>query len=117
MRRSQADIHAWGRSNQVAFDPLKEEFAVLTASGGEAQSFRLLGPVLDEKLLMHECVEKLYRKAKPKARALLRCRRYYSMKDMLLLFKAHVRSQIEWCNGAVFHAAPSVLERLNSVQS
>ena len=66
---------------------------------------------------MQKCVEKLYRKAKPKARALLRCRRYYSMKDMLLLFKAHVRSQIEWCNGAIFHAAPSLLERLDSVQS
>ena len=117
MRRSQADIHAWGRRNQVAFDPLKEEFAILAASGGEAQSFRLLGPVLDEKLLMHECIEKLYRKAKPKARALLRCRRFYSVKDMLVLFKAHVRSQIEWCNGAIFHAAPSLLERLDSVQT
>ena len=117
MRRSQGDIHAWGRRNQVAFDPLKEEFAILAASGGEAQSFRLLGPVLDEKLLMHECIEKLYRKAKPKARALLRCRRFYSVKDMLVLFKAHVRSQIEWCNGAIFHAAPSLLERLDSVQT
>ena len=48
MRRSQADIHAWGRSNQVAFDPQKEEFVVLAANGGEAKYFRLLGPVLDE---------------------------------------------------------------------
>ena len=31
--------------------------------------------------------------------------------------RAHVRSQIEWCNGAMFHAAPSLLERLDSVQT
>ena len=40
------------------FDPLNDEIAVLAASGCDAQSFRLLGPVLDEKLLMHECVDK-----------------------------------------------------------
>ena len=51
LRCSQADIHAWGRSNRVSFDPLKEEFAVLAARGGDAQTFRLLGPVLDEKTI------------------------------------------------------------------
>ena len=76
----------------------------------------MLGPTLDEKLFMHECIQKLYRKAKPKARALLRCRRFYSIGDLLLLFKTHVRSQIEWCNGAIFHAAPSGLDCLDSVQ-
>ena len=33
------------------------------------------------------------------------------------LVKTHVRSQIEWCYGAIFHAAPSKLERLDTVQS
>ena len=65
---------------------------------------------------MDECIAKLYRKAKPKARALLRCRRYFSVRDLLMLYKAHVRSQIEWCNGAVFHAARSRLEWLDSIQ-
>ena len=116
MRQSQSDIHEWGRRNRVSFDPSKESFAILATSDGNAEPFRLLGPTLDEKLLMHECIEKLYRKAKPKARALLRCRRFYSIGDMILLFKAHVRSQIEWCNGAIFHAAPSKLDYLDSVQ-
>ena len=66
---------------------------------------------------MSECIAKLYRKAKPKARALLRCRRYYSISDLLLLYKAHVRSQIEWCNGAIFHAARGKLDWLDSVQT
>ena len=73
--------------------------------------------MLDEKMLMHTCIDKLYRKAKPKARALLRCRRLFSISDMLALFKAHVRSQVEWCNGAIYHASPAKLAHLDSVQS
>ena len=117
LRKSQANIHEWGRHNRVSFDPEKESFAILAPAGGDANPFRLLGPTLDEKLLMHDCIDKLYRKAKPKARALLRCRRFYSAADMLFLFKTHVRSQFEWCYGAIFHAAPSKLERLDTVQS
>ena len=106
MRQSQSDIHEWGRRNRVSFDPPKESFAILATSDGDAEPFRLLGPTLDEKLLMHECIDKLYRKAKPKARALLRCRRFYSIGDMILLLKAPVRSQIDWCDCAILHAAP-----------
>ena len=116
MRQSQSDIHEWGRRNRVTFESLKEAFAILAAKDGDAEPFRLLGPTLDEKLLMHECIQKLYRKAKPKARALLRCRRFCSIGNLLLLFKTHVRSQIEWCNGAIFHAALSALDCLDSVQ-
>ena len=117
LRQSQADIHKCGKQNRVSFDPLKELFAILAPAGGDAQPFRLLGPTLDEKLLMHDCIDKLYRKAKPKARALLRCRRVYSVADMRFLFETHVRSQFEWCYGAIFQAAPSKLERLDTVQS
>ncbi len=117
MRRCQSDVHAWGVRNRVSFDPAKEEFAILASQGGSAEPFRLLGPLIDEKLLMHDCIDKLYRKAKPKARALLRCRRFYNTRELLHLFKAHVRSQIEWCNGAIYHASPSKLAWLDSVQS
>ena len=57
MRQSQSDIHEWGRRNRVSFDPYKESFAILATSDGNAEPFRLLGPTLDEKLLMHECIE------------------------------------------------------------
>ena len=66
---------------------------------------------------MHKCIDELYRKAKLRARALLRCRRIYSGADMLFFFKTRVRSQIERCYGAIFHAASSKLERLDTVQS
>ena len=66
---------------------------------------------------MHECLDKVYRKAKAKSRSLLRCRKFFDLYDLLLLFKAHVRSQVEWVYGAVFHSAPSGLARLDSIQT
>ncbi len=117
LRACQVAVHRWGEVNRVAFDPAKEEFAILSATDGHGEPFRLLGPLIDQKLLMNECIDKLYRKAKPKARALLRCRRFFSLFDLLVLFEAHVRSQIEWCNGAIYHAAPSKLAWLDSVQN
>ena len=109
-------MHAWGRKDRVTFEPSKEEFIILDPRDGHGQPFRLLGPVIDNQLRMGAAIDKLYRKAKPKARALLRCRRYFCLFDVLLLFKAHVRSQIEWCYAAIYHAAPSLLFRLDSVQ-
>jgi hypothetical protein len=101
----------------VSFDPAKEEFVVLSPDDGFGSTFRLLGPLIDTKLLMNECIDKLYRKAKPKARALLRCRRFFSVYELLVLFKSHVRSQIEWCTGAFYHAAPSKIAWLDTVHT
>ena len=36
---------------------LKDAFAILASSNGDAEPFQLLGPTLDEKLLMHECIK------------------------------------------------------------
>ena len=109
-------MHNWGHRNRVSFDLLKEEFVVIAADGGNDKAFRYLSPTVDSKLLMNDCIDKLYSKAKSKARMLLRSRRFYGMSDLPILFKGHARSQIEWCNAAMFHAAPSRLERLDSVQ-
>ena len=65
---------------------------------------------------MNAAIDKLYRKCKAKARALLRCRKCFGLYDLLCLFKTHVRMQIEWCNGAIYHAAPTLLRRLDAVQ-
>ena len=48
--------------------------------GGGARLFRLMRLTLDEKLRVHECIDKLYKKTKPKTRALLRCRRFVIQK-------------------------------------
>ena len=113
----QCSVHAWGERNRVTFEPSKEEFVVLDPHDGTGGPFRLLGPAIDNKLRMNLAIDKLFRKAKPKARALLRCRRFYDVAEMLCLYKAHVRSQIEWCNSAIYHAARSLLARLDGIQT
>ena len=113
----QSSVHKWGARNRVTFEPTKEEFAVLDPRGGTGGPFRLLGPLIDNQLRMHLAIDKLFRKAKPKARALLRCRRFFSIPEMLCLYKAHVRSQIEWCNSAIFHSARSLLACIDGIQT
>ena len=41
----------------------------------------------------------------------------FGLADLLLLYKAHVRSQVEWCNGAIAHASFCLLSHLDSVQT
>ena len=79
LRRPQANIHAWGRSSRVTFDPLKKR---VRSGGGKrwwCVDFGLVGPLLHGQLLKHECIDRSSRKAKTKARALVRCRRLFSM--------------------------------------
>ena len=53
--------------------------------------------IMDDKLLMTECVAKLYRKVTLKARIILSCWRFYSFGDMFLLQKAHVHWIVHRC--------------------
>ena len=117
LKKNQSCIHEWGKINRVTFDSGKEIFAILSSADGFGEPFRLLGPTIDRKLTMDICIWKLYVRAKGKSRALLRMRYFYGKSDLLLLFKAHVRSQIEWCNPAIFHAAPSLLSPLDTIQT
>ena len=114
---SQSLLHAWGDRNRVSFDAVKEKMMIISTTGDSDSSFRLLGPIIDCRLRMHHCIDKLYRKSKPKARSILRCAAFYDLPSLLLLFKSHCRSQIEWANGAIYHAAKSLLSRIDSVQT
>ena len=112
-----ASVHAWGKRNRVAFDGSKEEFCVLDANFGHGRPFRLLGPIIDSKLRMHECVDKVYKRAKPKARRLLRARRFFSQRDLITQFKTHIWGLVESVTPALYHAAPTVLAKIDRIQS
>ena len=49
-------------------------------------------------------------------RALLRCRRFYSLSDMFCQCKAHVLSVLEFPTPAVYHASRSVIDGIDAVQ-
>ena len=113
----QASVHHWDAKNRVTFEQAEEEFAVLDPFGGVGEPFRLLGHIIDNKLRMNIAIIKLFCKTKPKARALLCCSKLFDVLELICLYKVHVRSQIEWCNLAIFHAARSLLAPLDGIQT
>ena len=117
LRQCQQAVHLWGDLNRVAFDPGKEEFAVLDSCSGCGEPFRLLGPIIDNKLCMDMSVDKIYKRAKPKACRILRARRFYSIAALISQFKAHVWGIIEGFVPAIYHAAPSTLARIDGIQT
>ena len=65
---------------------------------------------------MKACIDIIYNKAKPKSRRILRARRFFSTADLVMQFKAHVWGIIESYVPAIYHAAPSSLEKVDGFQ-
>ena len=59
MELCQTELHAWGRANQVVFDPSKESHHILSMNDPVGENFRLLGVVFDKCLTMVDAVGKL----------------------------------------------------------
>ena len=109
-------VHAWGRVNRVAFDPTKEHVIILHPIRGEGDPFKLLGCLVDCKLVMDQAIEKILAQVRPKRQSILRTKPHYCVKDLINQFKTHVWSLMEYHSGAIFHASDTLLERLDSAQ-
>ena len=109
-------VHEWGVRNQVHFDPSKEVFCVMHRTDYEGDGFTLLGVDFDLQLLMADYCTTLARRCSNETRALLRTRRFYSVAQLVNLYKAHVLSLLELPTPAVFHAARTHLEKVDVVQ-
>ena len=66
---------------------------------------------------MGEAVAEVVREAGWKLRNLLRARRYYCDADLIILYKAHILSFLEFRTPAIYHARRDALSRLDKVQS
>ena len=113
----QREVHGWGENNRVKFDPSKEEMVILHTQDVFGEVFRLLGVMVDAKLVMSTETNKLRKKARAKMRALLRTAPYNSKVDMIIQFKTHVWPILEGSTGAIYHAASSHLAPLDAVQN
>ena len=78
---------------------------------------KLLGIDFDNKLQMGSATHKCATKAALKTRALLRSRRFYNHVDLIMLYKSHVLSYIEYRTAGIHFATTSVLIELDDVQS
>jgi hypothetical protein len=112
----QRELHAWGRANQVSFDASKESSHILSLTDSVGGMFRLLGVSFDGELTMADAVAEVVTEAGWKLRTLLRTQRYYTDADLIVLYKSHVLSYLEYRTPAVYHATRSVLDKLDEVQ-
>ena len=78
---------------------------------------KLLGIDFDSKLNMRVAVHNCAIRAAWNKKLLLRCRRFYNVVDLMMLFKAHILSYIEYRTAGVHFACSTVLAELDDVQS
>ena len=116
MHQQRDVVHEWGATNRVQFEPSKEAFVVIYPINGSGEDFRMLGCVMDCKLLMHSAIDAIAKKVRPKIKNLLRMRAFYSVEDLVLQYKTHILPILECHNGAIFHAADSHLAVLDRLQ-
>ena len=117
MRITRTEVHRWGKRNRVTFDGDKEHINILHPLHGQGESFRLLGCPIDVKLTMAEAVDLVVARARPKIKALLRSRAFYSLPDLIIQFKTHIWGLIEYSHGCIMHASESALARVERLQS
>ena len=82
MKCCQSAVHEWGASNQVVFDPTKEQLVIIHRTQKHGEVFKLLGTWIDTKLVMSTAVTKIVSKASPKLMALLCTNTFYSVGQM-----------------------------------
>ena len=108
-------VHRWGKINRVTFDADKEHIIIIHPIQGEGDPFRLLGCLVDCKLIMLQAVDKMLSQIRPKVKAILRTKPFYEKKELISQFKTHVWGNMECHNGGIFHASTYILDKLDMV--
>jgi len=117
MNSCQAELHSWGKANQVVFDASKESQHILLRSNPYGDPFVLFGVQFDCKLLMTDGVRELATTCRWKLRSVLRTRKFNNGLQLVQLYKAQLLSYIEYRTAAIYHACQSSLDELDSIQN
>jgi hypothetical protein len=117
LKRCQFELHEWGAANSITFDEKKESFHVVSRTDSMGESFRLLGIIFDLQLTMEGAISECSIQAHWRLSSILRSKRFFSLKDLMLLYKAHVLSYLEYRTCAITHAADSHLNALDVIQN
>ena len=116
LKQVQQELHLWGDANRVIFDPSKESFHLVHRRFYSGEDFKLLGVVFDSALLMHHAAREVATEAGWRLQTLLKVRRFFTTPELFRMYKAQVLSFLESGTPALYHAAPSVLDRVDRVQ-
>ena len=115
LRDVQNEVYCWGVANRVVFDPSKEFLHLLHRRFSYGDNFKVLGVVFDPALLMHDAARAVATEAGWRLQTLLTVRRFFTTPEVFRMYKAQVLSYIESGTPALYHAAPSVLDRIDRV--
>ena len=105
-KKCQTELHKWRKANQVSFDPAKEFVHIVSHSQPHGDSFKLLGVTFDCKL-SH---------ASWKLTTILRTRRFHEVTRLVQVYKSKILSFAEYRTPAVYHAARTMLARIDAIQ-
>ena len=80
------------------------------------EAFKLLGLTIDLNVRMRTAINQLLAKIRPKSTAILRTRDYYSTAELIDQFKTQIWGLVESHSGGYFHAANSLLQKIEKRQ-
>ena len=92
IRSCQRSLHKWGQANRVVFDAGKEQSMVIFTADPSGGPANVLGIDFDSKSVMSTAAHKCATNAEWKPGFLLGDRKFYSVSDLLLLYKSNVLS-------------------------
>ena len=116
LRRCQESCHTWGANTRVTFDKAKEFYCIIHRGDPLGEAFKLLGILVDPKLSMEQEIQRIRKKVSPKITAILATKQYYDTPGLVQQYKARVLCLLEGSAIAIYHAAPSLLGTLDSLQ-
>jgi hypothetical protein len=99
------------------FDPKKESLHILSKTEGFGPEFKILGVAFDSALTMEAAVAEVVSESSWKLKTLIKTRRFYTDAELVMLYKAHLLSYLEYRTTAVYHATRDLLLRLDRVQT
>eukprot|EP00973_Karenia_brevis_P015706 2149274-Karenia_brevis.AAC.1 len=91
LKLAQQRLHLWGDQNFAKFDASKESLHIFSRQRPVGGSTRILGIIMDPKLIMDSCVHETVVSCNWKCRNLLRVRAYYSVREMDTMFNTCVQ--------------------------
>lgn len=68
------------------------------------KSFKMLGVIFDGALTMQGAIDELVGEAIWKLKTLIRTKRFYTDAELVMLYKSHLLSYMEYRTPAVYHA-------------
>ncbi len=103
-------------ANQVHFHSGKEGLQIIVAKESQGADSNIFGVEVDVKLTMQSAIDEVVPQESWKLKMLVRTRRYYTDSELVLLYKPHLLSYIEYRTPAIYHATRDMLCRLDRIQ-